>query len=93
MEQHGRNQQAHVLRSSDAPEVFLDLLELEFCSFVFERYLILLRCFNLDKYFSSHQIFYGRNSEIKDLILIDLKFMAFHCISENSGILLERGSR
>ena len=42
--------QAHVLRSSDALEEFLDLLGLESCSFVLERYmcLILLRCFNLD---------------------------------------------
>ena len=39
-------QQAHVLRSSDALEKFLDLLELEFCSFVLQRtiYMILL-CF------------------------------------------------
>ena len=29
--------QAHVLRSSDALEKFLDLLELEFCSFVLEK--------------------------------------------------------
>ena len=48
----GRYKQAHVLRSSDALEEFLDLLELEFCSFELERYryiyLILISCFNLD---------------------------------------------
>ena len=39
-----------MLRSSDAPEEFLDLFELEFCFFVLERYmyLVLLRCLNLD---------------------------------------------
>ena len=40
----------HVLCSSDALEEFLDLLELDFFSFVPERYMYLnlLRCFNLD---------------------------------------------
>ena len=39
-----------MLRSSDALEEFLDLLELEFSYFVLKRYmyLIFLRCFNLD---------------------------------------------
>ena len=35
-----QGEQAHVLRSSDALEEFLDLLELEFCSFVLSRLLI-----------------------------------------------------
>ena len=45
-----QNKQAHVLCSSVALEEFLDLLELEFCSFELERYmyLILIRCFNLN---------------------------------------------
>ena len=54
------NKQAHVLCSSDALEKFLDLLELEFCSFVLERYmyLILLRCFNLDNLHNFFLIYY-----------------------------------
>ena len=45
-----QTKQAHVLSSSDALDGFLDLLELEFCSLVFEvyMYLILLRCFIVD---------------------------------------------